>query len=247
MLIDNINDIILAIKILFFVNLSWSFLLFLAFAFLWFFKKLEYEHIYRIKVLFFSVLYSSVIFVAVTPIFGFFIWSFVFWILLRITLKKDDFLNQVNSRMFPTISEPENIQSFYKQKKQYVSKKIYRGKRSMMQALCCYREYKSAVAPYYTKHNLHPKKEPFVGLACMYCSIFWYIGRPQIGIVGLDVCNYLLYPVGIFAIFILLAMFYSVENVDNYSTLYHALFVIGITLLILLTYFVMLFGWALPY
>ena len=80
----------------------------------------------------------------------------------------------------------------------------------------------------------------------MYCSVFWYIGRPQIGIAVLDFINYLLFPVGIFAVLILLAIFYSVENVITYSTLHHILFVIGIIVLIFLTYFVMLFGGLLP-
>ena len=246
MLINSINDAFMAIKILFIVNILWTIVLFIAFVFLWFSKKLDYECIYRIKVLFLSVLYSSIIFVPFTPIVGYFIWSFLFWVLLRITLKKDDFLIQVNNRDIPIISDGESIQLLYKIKTHYNSKKIYRGKHSMGQAVNCYKEYKCAVVPYYKKHNWHPKKAPFIGLACMYCSVFWYIGRPQVGVAILDFCNYLLFPVGIFAVLILLAMFYSVENVKTYSTLSHVLFVIGIIVLIFLTYFVMLFGWILP-
>ena len=161
-------------------------------------------------------------------------------------MKKDDFLNQVNSRDVPIISEVESAQSLYKIKKQYTSIKLYRGKNSMRQALNYYNEYKCVVASYYKKHNMYPKKAPFIGLACMYCSVFWYIGRPQIGVAVLDFLNYLLFPVGIFTVLILLAMFYSVENVITYSTLRHVLFVIGIIVLIFLTYFIMLFGWLLP-
>ncbi len=246
-LIHSISDVVLMLRNLLFVNITWILVLIAGLLFLWQTKKLTYDHIYRAKIFFVTVLYSTLIFVAFTPILGTVIWLVTFFPLFRITLKLDDFLYQVNGREKPSFTEKS--ENDFKQlnmvKKHFSQRRLCRKHCSFGAALKLYSEYKQAISPFYKKHNLHPKLSPFLGIACMYTSLYWYVGMPQTGIDILDVCNFFLIPVGVFCTLILFALFYSVENIVTYSTFRHVIFWIGIILLIVITYFLMFFGWLL--